>query len=71
VEERPGWREDAIMAVNLAHHAVSEPVCSRREFDRHVGRLLEPVEAASLLEDLGDDSLSVMRSKKSCSTIHW
>ena len=50
-------REDAVVAVDLAHHAVAEAIRRRGELDRHVGRLLEAVEAAPLFEDLRDDAL--------------
>ena len=46
-----------VVAVDLAHHAVAEPVGGRGKLHRHIGRLLEAVEAAPLFEDLCDDAL--------------
>ena len=45
----PPGCEDAVVAVDLAHHAVAETIRGGRELDRHVRRLLEAVEAAALV----------------------
>ena len=50
-------REDTVVAIFIAHHAVAEAINGAGIFGRHVARLLEAVEAWALLENLRDDVL--------------
>ena len=49
--------EDLVVGVALAHHGVPEPVGGGRKLDRHIGHLLETIEFAPVMQDLGDDAL--------------
>ena len=48
--------EHLVVRIALAHHRVAEAVRRRGELDRHVGYLLEAVELAPVMQDLGDDA---------------
>ena len=51
-----GGREDAVVSVNLANHAVAQPIRGHRELDGHVRELLEAIELAAVLQDARDDA---------------
>ena len=57
-------REDPVVAVHLAHHAVAEAIGRGRELDRHERRLLEAVELAPVVENLRDDALLGDRARR-------